>query len=96
MADLAKLLSDLPPTWKAMTAIAGAVSFGAVMGAMLVGFSAIPTDVTANTRAIRANTAAIVDLARSDTLIVSRLDRLICLQTIPSSTSPLEANRRCP
>ena len=71
MTAIAVFLSSLPQTWKAVTALAGAASFGAVVAMTTVGFVSLPEQVAANTE-FRQNHSR-------------EFDALVCVITLPDS-----------
>ena len=102
MTAVAAFLARLNPTWQAITALAGAAAVGIVVGGATVGFTGLPEQVEVNAQAIEAHILepwheGIVPLMEaSDEAIMARLNRLICLQTLPDSLTYLEAERACP
>lgn len=80
MTAIAAFLTDLPQTWKAVTALVGAASFGAVVALTTVGFVGLPSDVEANAGAIAENTQFRVDHTRE-------FEALVCLITLPDSVA---------
>ena len=71
MTAIAAFLTDLPSTWKAVTALVGAASFGAVVTLTFTGFVGLPEQVEANTRFREAHTR--------------EFRSLVCLITLPDS-----------
>lgn len=83
MTAIAAFLTDLPQTWKAVTALAGAASFGAVVAMTSVGFVGLPDEVQANTR-FRENHSR-------------EFEALVCVITLPDSIAadPRARTREC-
>jgi len=73
MTAIAAFLTELPPIWKALTALVGAFSFGAVVTLTIVGFVGLPEQVEANTKFRVEHTR--------------EFRSLVCLITLPDSVA---------
>lgn len=90
-----KALAAIPDTWKALSALAGAVAFGIAATVMGMRFGELPAQVEQNRDAHVANAAAIQLLNAEISEQNRKLDRVLCILTLPETTSNLEAERRC-
>jgi hypothetical protein len=109
MSALASWLTSLPEMWKAITALGAVAGLASTCTVATMRFTGVPELVQAHESAIEQNSVTIADhvelpyhegvlevIRQGDAAIIGRLDRLICLQTLPENTPPLEANRECP
>lgn len=96
MTAMREWLSSLPMAVKAAGALAGVGGTGVTLGLLFGGWIGLPAQVADQERDIRAlqiEAAAAKD-ERLETL--HKLDRVLCLLTLPDSTRPIDAQRACP
>ena len=89
MTPIATFLTRLPDSWKALTALGGAVAFGAALTFFLGGFRDLPARVDAQERRL----SEVEAVARR---VEGQYGRLVCLLTLPDSLNGIEAERACP
>lgn len=102
MVSLASFLTNLPTTWKAMTALGGAVALGFAFGAVAVDMSDLPAQV----REVRDSLVVVTRRVNDDRETLYRIDRqygrIICLLTLTENVrmgvaaNPLLLERECP
>lgn len=95
MKALAPFLVAIPDTWKALSALAGAVAFGIAVTVMGMRFGELPAQVEQNRNAHIENASAIKILNAEISEQNRKLDRVLCILTLPENTTTLEAERVC-
>lgn len=93
---LASFLTDLTDWQKAITALVGAASVGAMLALGGMAVVGLPERMDDAEQAIDANTATIITNTREVRSLEAKVDRILCLQLLPDSISHLEAQRECP
>lgn len=88
MTSIVMLLAKLDPMWRAVGALAGALSVGVAVGAVLVGFTDMPQKVEANAIAIAENTRRITESEDG-------IDKILCILSLPEDVSHIEGLDRC-
>lgn len=94
MSAIASFLSDLPSTWKALTALGAALAIGFSASLPMLG-----GQVRENTAAIEVVTDSVASVRQRQVATDRKLDRAICLielTLMDLDLDPLEVNRRCP
>lgn len=104
LSVIASFLGALPQTWKALTALGGAMAIGFTVATVVQGgkIERNAEVMGTNARAIARNAEAIRQLALGDSLILARISRTNCLLTLTDDSreriagNPLIAERECP
>lgn len=96
MGVISQWLTMLPVWSKAVGALGAAFGAGLTLAFVLSGWASLPSRVQEHDikiLSLQVEQAAAKD-ERLETL--HKLDRVLCLLTLPDSTRPLDAQRACP
>lgn len=88
MTYLAAFLGRLPDDWKALTALGGAIAFGATVGMVMSGFFSVPNEV----QEVRQLAEENAEWRASHT---REFQALVCLLTLPDSVDRQGQLREC-
>jgi len=92
---LPPFLSGLSDFWKSVTALGAAVGLGATLALTLSGYAVVPAQVDAQEARITAIEVEVQGLAVEQLKSSKKLDRVLCILTLPPEATVRESVRTC-